>query len=162
LILKGVKGTFCDRLLENGENFCLSNPCWNGGTCNDFGSSFTCSCPVGFSGADCRTVNGATFATQPPGGFVTFPQVTNSAVYQSQFPVTFPPVTPVTPTPQTTVKTFFDKKIVVTNKGAYTASLELVYYNPTKTVQLGSILGGQAYAFCKIQSLFANTSSFFK
>ena len=26
----GVKGILCDRLLKEGDNLCLSSPCWNG------------------------------------------------------------------------------------------------------------------------------------
>lgn len=152
LFSKGVKGTYCDRLLENGENYCLSNPCWNGGTCNSYGTSYTCSCPVGYSGADCRTVNAVTFATPATtaGGFITFPPVATTVGV-----VTFPPP-PITPTPPrvTTQEVFYDKKIVVTNKGGYTSTLQVTYYNPTKTVQTGSITSGQSYAFCKI-SLFS-------
>ena len=32
---------------------CQSNPCKNGGVCNDGTNSFTCSCPHGFIGDDC-------------------------------------------------------------------------------------------------------------
>ena len=57
---------------------------------------------------------------------------------------------PVTQTaaPTTTQKVYFDKKATVLNKGGYTAELELVYYNPTRTVQKGTILSLQGYAFC--------------
>jgi len=34
----------------------LSNPCWNGGSCQDKGTNYTCACRTGFSGRDCRTV----------------------------------------------------------------------------------------------------------
>jgi len=109
---QGVKGACCNDILNHGENQCLSNPCWNGAQCTSNGYGFTCACPAGYSGIDCRTVGA----------------VTN--------PVTFPPV-----------RDLPDKKIIVVNKGGYTSWMELIYYNPTKTVQTGSITSGQAYAF---------------
>ena len=35
---------------------CCPYPCYNGGTCraNANGTAFTCDCPPGFAGADCR------------------------------------------------------------------------------------------------------------
>uniref|UniRef100_A0A8D2Q3A7 Cadherin EGF LAG seven-pass G-type receptor 3 n=1 Tax=Varanus komodoensis TaxID=61221 RepID=A0A8D2Q3A7_VARKO len=36
------------------HSFCDSNPCKNSGTCTVGWSSFTCACPVGFGGKDCR------------------------------------------------------------------------------------------------------------
>ena len=33
---------------------CASNPCLNGGTCNDLLNNFNCSCPDGFSGPQCE------------------------------------------------------------------------------------------------------------
>merc|ERR1712110_890390 len=140
----GVKGAYCDRLLENGENFCLSNPCWNGGICRSTGYSYVCDCAPGYSGSDCRTVSAATVAPQVIA--ITYPpQVLTT---QAPVPITFPPV-PVTPTPaiRTTQAFFLDKKVIVTNRGGYTATLQLQYYNPTKTVQTGSITSGQSYAF---------------
>lgn len=32
---------------------CLSNPCQNGGTCQDGASSYTCVCPQGYKGMRC-------------------------------------------------------------------------------------------------------------
>ena len=34
---------------------CLSNPCLNGGTCNDELNSFSCTCATGYTGASCQT-----------------------------------------------------------------------------------------------------------
>jgi len=49
-----------------------------------------------------------------------------------------------------------DKKVVVTNKGAYTSIMTLTYFFKGEIVtQRGCILGGQAYAFCmKLSKLF--------
>ena len=33
---------------------CLSNPCQNGGTCQDEINSYTCNCTAGFTGHDCE------------------------------------------------------------------------------------------------------------
>lgn len=38
-----------------GGDHCSPNPCSNGGTCANAGSSFACTCPVGFGGATCET-----------------------------------------------------------------------------------------------------------
>ena len=50
-----VKGRQCEECLYPGDNLCLSNPCWNGGVCQNLGTDFSCSCPAGFSGKDCRS-----------------------------------------------------------------------------------------------------------
>ena len=34
-------------------DYCLSNPCMNGGTCTDGLNSFTCTCALGYGGLDC-------------------------------------------------------------------------------------------------------------
>ncbi|KAJ8029120.1 Deleted in malignant brain tumors 1 protein [Holothuria leucospilota] len=34
--------------------FCKSEPCFNGGTCHERASSYTCSCPENFSGYNCK------------------------------------------------------------------------------------------------------------
>ena len=36
-------------------NECTSNPCMNGGTCNNLINSYTCTCPRGYSGSRCQT-----------------------------------------------------------------------------------------------------------
>lgn len=35
-------------------NECLSNPCLNGGVCEDLMGGYVCNCPVGFSGDRCE------------------------------------------------------------------------------------------------------------
>lgn len=35
-------------------NECLSNPCVNGGVCEDQAGGYVCNCPVGFSGDHCE------------------------------------------------------------------------------------------------------------
>ena len=34
---------------------CKSNPCENGGTCTDGVNSYSCRCPVGYTGSNCQT-----------------------------------------------------------------------------------------------------------
>src|SRR6185437_15165515 len=36
-------------------NYCASNPCQNGATCNQFVGLYTCTCAAGFSGLQCQT-----------------------------------------------------------------------------------------------------------
>jgi len=37
------------------KNECISDPCQNGGTCNDAVNSFTCQCRDGYTGITCET-----------------------------------------------------------------------------------------------------------
>ena len=39
---------------------CTSNPCQNGGSCNDQINSYTCNCVDGYDGENCETGNIAT------------------------------------------------------------------------------------------------------
>lgn len=38
-------------------NECESNPCQNGGACEDGENSYTCTCLLGYTGHDCETGN---------------------------------------------------------------------------------------------------------
>jgi len=42
-------------LKDNPPNPCLSNPCLNGGECQSYINSYTCSCKAYYSGANCQT-----------------------------------------------------------------------------------------------------------
>lgn len=46
-----MKGKYCEKKIE----FCTKemNPCENGARCVDKGTSYSCECPDGFSGANC-------------------------------------------------------------------------------------------------------------
>jgi len=44
----------CERKLGALEDFCLSQPCLNGGLCISGDSTFTCQCPTGFDGMNCE------------------------------------------------------------------------------------------------------------
>ncbi|XP_028653306.1 delta-like protein C [Erpetoichthys calabaricus] len=71
----GYSGTNCE--LETNE--CDSNPCKNGGSCNDLENDYTCSCPQGFYGKNCEIsamtcadgpcFNGGTCVEKPTGGY---------------------------------------------------------------------------------------------
>jgi hypothetical protein len=49
---EGWNGTNC----ENDVNECLpgSDPCQNGGTCNNFDGGYNCTCPEGWEGINCE------------------------------------------------------------------------------------------------------------
>lgn len=49
----------------------------------------------------------------------------------------------------TTYRTLFDQKVLVSNKGAYSIYMELVYYNPTRTKQSNFIFTGRQFQFRK-------------
>ena len=46
----GFEGPNC----ENDTDECTSQPCFNGGTCQDKLNSFACDCPAGFIGHQCE------------------------------------------------------------------------------------------------------------
>jgi hypothetical protein len=48
--LQNVKGRTCSNPFALGDNLCLSNPCWNGGTCYILGSDWSCKCQPGYTG----------------------------------------------------------------------------------------------------------------
>ncbi|KTF83163.1 hypothetical protein cypCar_00050119, partial [Cyprinus carpio] len=41
-------------LCETNINECLSQPCRNGGTCQDRENAYTCTCPKGTTGMNCE------------------------------------------------------------------------------------------------------------
>ena len=43
---------------------CIINPCNNNGTCTDGIASYTCDCPLGFTGLDCETSTKILIVTQ--------------------------------------------------------------------------------------------------
>ncbi len=116
----GVKGRQCEECLYPGDDLCLSNPCWNGGICQNLGNDFSCQCPNGASGKDCRT----------PGTSTNSPVANNATT--------------------TVRASLPDKYIRIKNKGGYTAILSVTYMVGAEQVtQIGSIASGQSYAFCK-------------
>ncbi|XP_076832636.1 delta-like protein C [Brachyhypopomus gauderio] len=71
----GFSGTRCE--IETNE--CDSNPCRNGGSCNDLANDYTCTCPQGFYGKNCEIsamtcadgpcFNGGTCVPKMAGGY---------------------------------------------------------------------------------------------
>ncbi|CAK6968453.1 delta-like protein B [Scomber scombrus] len=71
----GFGGTNCE--LETNE--CDSNPCKNGGSCNDLENDYSCTCPQGFYGKNCEIIamtcadgpcfNGGTCVEAMTGGY---------------------------------------------------------------------------------------------
>ena len=49
------KGETCGELFKPGDNPCLQKPCWSGGNCTQIGNEFSCKCPAGRTGLDCKT-----------------------------------------------------------------------------------------------------------
>ena len=47
-----IKTTYYPKITDIDE--CASNPCQNGGTCNDNINSYTCSCIPGYTGNNCE------------------------------------------------------------------------------------------------------------
>ncbi|CAF0703504.1 unnamed protein product [Brachionus calyciflorus] len=43
---------------ENEINECVSNPCQNGGICENAVNSYKCTCPLGFTGTNCEQIQG--------------------------------------------------------------------------------------------------------
>jgi len=66
-------------LCETRINQCQTNPCSNGGTCQNTVNGYNCYCPLGFTGSLCQTQitqctlssckNGATCVENPPISF---------------------------------------------------------------------------------------------
>ncbi|CAF0767301.1 unnamed protein product [Brachionus calyciflorus] len=54
IIQQGIRGKYCERLMENGENLCQSSPCWFGGTCIGNSTDWLCLCPPGKTGINCK------------------------------------------------------------------------------------------------------------
>lgn len=61
-----MKGDHCEYKMLPTDSLCLSNPCWNGGTCAQIGNDFFCSCPSGATGKDCRQITTAACLTSNP------------------------------------------------------------------------------------------------
>ena len=56
LILDKIRlDTFLDIMLVTDVDECVPNPCLNGASCADGVLSFTCVCPVGYTGTNCET-----------------------------------------------------------------------------------------------------------
>ncbi|KAJ1108863.1 hypothetical protein NDU88_006233 [Pleurodeles waltl] len=75
----GCKPGFTGNVCEIEINECDSNPCKNGGSCNDLENDYKCTCPQGFYGKNCEIsamtcadgpcFNGGTCAEKPSGGY---------------------------------------------------------------------------------------------
>ena len=50
MCLPGWTGKNCDESIDD----CASNPCVNGGTCEDLVNDYACTCATGFSGKSCE------------------------------------------------------------------------------------------------------------
>ncbi len=58
--LKNIKGRFCDQVFLPSDNLCLSNPCWNGGSCQPVNATFVCNCIKPFAGKFCKETSSCT------------------------------------------------------------------------------------------------------
>ena len=54
-----VVGELCEEDLDE----CVSNPCRNGGSCEDLPGGYKCSCPEGFTGQSCHSAGNARYTT---------------------------------------------------------------------------------------------------
>ena len=59
-------GDSCQYLmLADRQDACLSNPCWNRGTCINYVTDYRCLCNLGYGGKDCRILDSIACLTNP-------------------------------------------------------------------------------------------------
>ncbi|XP_019624292.1 PREDICTED: matrilin-2-like [Branchiostoma belcheri] len=51
-----VRWEYCS-VPQCGKLYCEPNPCKNNGTCQEFGSAYTCQCPAGYEGDNCEKLS---------------------------------------------------------------------------------------------------------